>query len=422
MRLPTYNDRVVVIVDAHSSGSFLAPAFLSHGFHAVHVENMTERSPQLVATVVPETFIDTVPYAGELAPVVDRLRAYEVAYVLAGMDSGVALADALAAELGLDSANRPETSAARRDKGRMQEALLSAGVPTGLFAIADTPEQARRVSGEIGGAAVVKPLRSSGTDGVHVCGSSDEAEWAARELLDGRDHYGKANAAVLVQAFFEGDEYMVNSVSAAGEHRVLEIWRSVKRSDDGTRIYDFQELVPSDEPGYGRVCDYTARVLDAVDHRWGPTHTEIIVTDEGPRLVEVAARLAGSISPSAALLATGQNQILSTVRAFIDPEAFLADTPQPLPLRRRCRGVSLISPREGILDGDLDWGRFRRLRSYHGLRQLVARGDRLPRTADLLTRPGGLYLVHASAAVIKDDYEQIRHWEADDLYAPLVTV
>jgi L-amino acid ligase len=201
---------------------------------------------------------------------------------------------------------------------------------------------------------------------------------------------------------------------------VLEIWRSVKRSVEGTRIYDFQDLRSSDDGDYTVVRDYVLRVLDAIDLRWGPTHTEVILTHDGPRLVEVGARLAGSISPSTSLLATGQNQIVSTVRAFLDPEGFLAETPQPLPLRRHCRGVSLISPRTGILARDLDWRRFERLSSFHGLRRLVAEGDRLPRTTDLFSRPGGLYLVHEDADVIERDYHEIRRWEVDDLYAPLV--
>jgi hypothetical protein len=420
VRLPTYNDRVVVIVDAHSSAAFLAPAFLCHGFHAIHVQNLTERSPRLRATVVPETFIETVDYHGDLRPVLDRLAVHDVAYVVAGMDSGVGVADALATALDLEAANPVETSAARRDKGRMQEALVAAGVPAGRFRVVASGREARRAADEIGGAVVVKPLKSSGTDGVLICASPEETESAAGVLLAGRDHYGKTNGAVLVQEYLEGDEFMVNAVSAAGEHRVLEIWRSVKRDVDDSRVYDFQDLLSGDDGDYRVVADYSRRVLDAVDHRWGPSHTEVIVTAEGPRLVEVGARLAGSISPTAVVLATGQNQIVSTVRAFLDPDAFLEETPQPLPLRRHCRGVSLISPRSGVLARDLDWRRFELLPAFHGLRPLVREGDQLPRTADLLSRPGGLYLVHEDADVVEADYEQIRRWEAEALYAPLV--
>ena len=50
----------------------------------------------------------------------------------------------------------------------------------------------------------------------------------------------------------------------------------------------------------------------------------------------------------------------------------------------------------------------------------IFEGDQLARTADLLSRPGGLYLVHEDAELIEADYEQISRWEDEDLYAPLV--
>jgi len=54
-------------------------------------------------------------------------------------------------------------------------------------------------------------------------------------------------------------------------------------------------------------------VLDAVGVRNGCGHTEVIVTAEGPRLLEVGARPAGGGHQMITELATGTNQIRRTV-------------------------------------------------------------------------------------------------------------
>lgn len=53
---------------------------------------------------------------------------------------------------------------------------------------------------------------------------------------------------MLVQESLRRTEYMINSVSAGGEHRITEVWKSVKRDVAGAPVYDYTELV---SPGEG---------------------------------------------------------------------------------------------------------------------------------------------------------------------------
>lgn len=420
MAVSTYNSRVVVVVDGHSSGAFLAPAFLAYGYNSVHVENCLERSEEHLATFSPETFLATFRFEGDLEQLLRQLAQYDVAHVVTGTESGVELADQLGTALGVPTANPAQNSTVRRHKGLMQQAVQKAGLPVADHAVVSSRREAVAWARAHGAwPIVVKPLRSAGTEGVHVCAGEHELSGFTSKLLGAEDLYGHTNTAVLVQEFLHGTEYMINSVSAGGEHRITEIWKSVKRDVAGAPVYDYTELVPPKEGHHAALAEYVRGVLDALHVRWGPAHAEVIVGKDGPRLLEVSPRLMGSIDASATNLATGQSQIVSSVRAYIDPERFLRETPPALDVERTCRGVTLICPRDGILMEELDWSRLKTLASFHSLRARFKKGDRVSRTRDMFTRPGGAYLVHEDPVMVEKDYRRIRDWEGDDFYAAI---
>ncbi|WP_406343425.1 ATP-grasp domain-containing protein [Streptomyces sp. NBC_00648] len=417
MPIQTINDRVAVVVDGHSTGALLAPAFTAYGIGAVHVENRAERSAAHLRTFAPETYEACYAYEGDLAALLAALRPHRVGWVIAGTDSGVALADRLAAALGLPRHNDPATSAARRDKQEMQRALAAAGVPAAWHAAVTTPEEAREVALRHGGAPViVKPLRSGGTDGVLFCADPDETASAAEKLLGSESIYGERNETVLVQEYLRGDEYMVNCVSAAGHHTVLEIWRSVKTVVGTSPVYDYTELLNPRSQESAGVIAYVRDVLTSVGNTWGPSHTEVIATPSGPRLVETAARPQGTADLSAIARATGRNPVTETVHALLDPDLYARGGPPPPP-QRAARGVSFICPRSGRLRRDLDWTPLHTLPSFHSLLAPAPKaGAYIPRTTDLFTRPGAVYLIHEDPKVVERDHATIRGWEGEGFY------
>ncbi|MFD9794366.1 ATP-grasp domain-containing protein [Streptomyces sp. NPDC059070] len=418
MPVRTINERVAVVVDGHSTGALLAPAFTAYGIGAVHVENRAERSEAHLRTFAPETYRACYAYEGDLGALVGALRPHQVGWVVAGTDSGVALADRLAAALGLPGHNDPATSAARRDKLEMQRALARAGVPAAWHEAVTTAEAARTAAARHGGAPVIlKPLRSGGTDGVLLCADPAEAARAAGKLLGSATIYGERNDAVLVQEYLPGDEYMVNCVSARGRHTVLETWRSVKTVVGTSPVYDYTELLAPDDPSARSVAAYVGRALTAVGILWGPSHTEVIVTPDGPRLVETAARPQGTADLSAITRATGRNPLTETVHALLDPDLYAAGGPPPPAPRRAARGVSFICPRGGRLRRDLDWAPVRRLPSFHSLLAPAPRaGEYIAPTTDLFTRPGAVYLIHEDQDTVERDHATIRRWEAEGFY------
>lgn len=67
------------------------------------------------------------------------------------------------------------------------------------------------------------------------------------------------------------------------------------------------------------------QALDALGVRRGPTRAEVVVTPEGPALVEVGTRIAGAPRPAFHTVCAGGDQATLTALAYPDPGRFLAD-------------------------------------------------------------------------------------------------
>ncbi|MGK5730444.1 ATP-grasp domain-containing protein [Streptomyces sp. URMC 124] len=174
-----------------------------------------------------------------------------------------------------------ETVRATRNKHLMRDALRKAGVD---------PTPAREIGGrddvtafaaEHGYPLVVKPVDGSGSAAVTVVRSA--ADVPAR-LPEGY--------RMLAEGFLDGREYSVEALSEKGEHRVVCVTQ--KFTDEATRV-ETGHCVPApvDDGMRAAVDAFVPRVLDALGVTDGPTHTEVIATAGGLRVVETHLRLGG---------------------------------------------------------------------------------------------------------------------------------
>eukprot|EP00953_Heterococcus_sp_UTEX-ZZ885_P025290 13748-Heterococcus_DN1.PRE.3 len=82
---------------------------------------------------------------------------------------------------------------------------------------------------------VIKPLRGCASGDVYLCDSADEAKTALDTII-GTPLYatpGAVNEEVLVQEFLVGQEYVVDTVSCNGVHKVMAVWKYDKRPTNG---------------------------------------------------------------------------------------------------------------------------------------------------------------------------------------------
>jgi biotin carboxylase len=215
--------------------------------------------------------------------------------VIPGAESGVELAEMLGAMLGLKNINDPRFSECRIDKYAMQARLKEVGLPYIPFKKVNTVEQCVEWYKESGfKKVVIKPLKSAGTDGVYVCNTLHELKDAAQHLFSTNDFFAKKNDSILLEKFIEGEEIAINTASNNGEHALESFYEYEKEVLGDAVLYLGTNLVKDLSPEYKDAVNYAFKVLSAFGIQYGCTHTEIKLSEDGPVLVEVVARLMGT--------------------------------------------------------------------------------------------------------------------------------
>ncbi len=398
--------RTVVMVDVYAPTMRLARAFADAGCTVVRVRS-TEEVPEVYRAHGGDDgdglFADTIVHHGDAELTLKAVAAHAPFAVITGGELGVELADQLSEALGLTT-NGTALSAARRDKYVQIETLRAAGLrATRQLRVADA-EQLALWHERIGGRIVVKPVRSAGNDGVAFCDTPTEALAAYRAVAGARNIFSLRNDAVVAQEYLAGTEYVVNTVSRDGRHRATDVWRYTKISANGVRDrISGAVLVPPTAPQWTELVGYARDVLDALQVRHGPAHHEIMLTADGPCLVEVGVRLCGADTAAQALLALGESQVERTVQAYLDPAAFHAQVERPQTVRHHVAMAFLTSPVTGILRGYPLLEQVRALESCHEVQIGIEPGGLLPVTVDDTTEPMMIVFAHPRPEVVDRD-------------------
>lgn len=400
-----------VVVDAYSTGARLAPRFAAAGLPVVHVQSSPRLPDFYMRAFRADDFVENVVHEGDLEATAARLASHNPAFVVVGAEPGVPLADALSERLGLPS-NGSAQSAARRDKNAMTEALRAAGLRTAeALKTAEAAEAVAWAAKRGGAPVVVKPLDSAGTDGVSICKDAAAVEAAFAANLGRPNALHGANEELLVQELLEGTQLFVNSISWEGVHHVSEVWRDNKLRVGANFIYDYEELLPRHGDQQDQVVPYVEAVLDALGIRFGPAHTEVMLTATGPVLVESGARMHGSVPDGIVDRCTPSHQAL-TAEAYLDPRSVPRRAARPYELAAAAYCVMLISQHEGRIVDDAGMREIEALPSFAGTIVMLRPGDQLKKTIDLFSCPGFIYLVDPDPDRLKADYDRIRELDA----------
>ena len=168
---------------------------------------------------------------------------------------------------------------------------------------------------------------SAGTDGVTFCNNAPEIQLAAEKIIGKTNRLGFENNQILAQTFLFGKAYVVNTVSYAGRHLVTDICCCHKKPVKGAGfVHDCEELLPAEGPIQQELKRYVFAALDALQVEHGPGHFEIMMTPDGPRIVEMDAKIQGGVNPYAQKFCLGKTQLEMTALMIADPDRFLKIT------------------------------------------------------------------------------------------------
>ncbi|MBR2282425.1 MAG: hypothetical protein IJ863_07390, partial [Spirochaetales bacterium] len=237
-----------------------------------------------------------------------------------------------------------------------------------------------------------------------------------RALIGKRAIFGEINEAVLVQERIRGTEYIVNTVSSNGFHRMTTMLRYKKKATaEGGNIYDVIEGLTSIEPGMHDLVGYALKVADAIGIRYGAIHGEYMIDEKGPVLIEVNCRPMGMSMPEEYLdLAFGQHETDTILDAYLEPDKFRRDALKPYRPKRKMALKLFMVPNDMDVENHPLWLIAKQLRSTYKV-ATAGENDRqfYRKTNDLDSAGGCIYLIHDSEDVVNSDIRLLQLIERD---------
>lgn len=403
-------NRPIVIVDPLSSGIELAPAFKARGIPAIAVTLKPLDWNGFGSKIRLSDFVEIIPDQENL---VEVLRKFDPLAVLPGTEEGVPLAEALARALTPQFANDSTKAQNRLHKALMQKALEEAGVPSLKTLNTDSEAEVDswiKSNGLLNSPLIIKPPISAGSDKVfHIPVGGDWRGPFKRVLTEPSQITGEKNETAVVQEQAVGTEFAVGTVSANGKHYLAHLIKYNKTTaNDRKTVYDYVEFVPFSEEAHGELFEYTKKALDALGIRWGAAHNEIMLTKDGPRLIETGARMCGGPVVGFARVASGSSQADKLVEIFADGDV----TTKEYSFKKTVMPVFLNSPANGKISNAEAFAEVSKLPTFLNENIWFKNGDMVPQTVDYLTAIGIVALAGDRQQAISD-YEKIRKMESE---------
>lgn len=254
-----------------------------------------------IARLADELYLFNVNDSTRLENMIDFIQAREpVDYIYhVGLEEHMLQTYRIAEKYGC-ALNSSESIQVLNDKYRMRLLLKEHGISTVRFTYVEDLHAVPEVAEDFGFPLVIKPAQLSGSRGVSLCRNQvDLRQWL--DLMKAYDY----PSGFLIEEYLEGPEVSVETLSVAGQHYVIGITDKMKTPPP--LFVELGHVHPSQLPSDAQAAirEQVVRFLTVANYQYGPAHTELILTKEGPKIVESQARLGGDRIPTLVLLATG---------------------------------------------------------------------------------------------------------------------
>jgi biotin carboxylase len=301
------------------------------------------------------------------AQAVEFARRFPIDAVVPVDEDTAVVAAYVAKALGLRT-NSVESALAAKHKHQMRRLLRDAGERVPRFWTFSLDEDAGSVAKRVEYPCVIKPVFLSTSRGVMRADDPEQFQAATKRLAallerpDLKKRGGAAAREALVERFIPGFEVAVEGLLSEGKFRALAIFDKPDPLD-GPFFEETIYLTPSrlSKTVQGEVIAATAAATRAIGLSNAPIHAELRVNDEGPWVIEVAARAIGGLCSRALRFTNGasleelivRHALGEDVSRFHREEQAAAVMMMPIPkagILREVRGMESAREVVGIED------------------------------------------------------------------------
>lgn len=219
---------------------------------------------------------------------------------------------AVVKELGLIGID-VDTALKATNKAEMRAALQACGVPIPKFFKVSNEEEYEEAVKQFSVPFIVKPADSSGSRGIFEVVDITNQK-VIKEAYDYCKPFSRVGD-IVVEEYMSGPEVSVETLSIDGVCHVIQI--TDKMTTGAPHYVEMGHSQPTRhrKKVVERIAEVTKAANKAIGITNGPSHTEIIVTSEGPKIVELGARLGGdNIATHLVPLSTGVNMVECCIR------------------------------------------------------------------------------------------------------------
>jgi biotin carboxylase len=212
---------------------------------------------------------------------------------------------------------------------KVRERLDLFGLRQPKHLLATSSAELKAAVEQLGLPVLIKPVDGYGSQNIIVLESPEDLEpWISplERILPSHADYGlgvKANDRLLVERYMKGDFLGCDTFTINGQHTLLGVNEKLMFPPPSFAIKGGC-FWPND-PRRDALEAYIFPILDAVGFDLGATHIELMMTDEGPQLIEINPRLVGAKIPRLMGFSMNRSLHLDLINLHLgtwSPEAF----------------------------------------------------------------------------------------------------
>lgn len=199
------------------------------------------------------------------------------------------------------------------NKGEMRKVLKGNNIPIPFFCTVSSLSEFLVEAPKFKLPFIVKPTDSSGSRGVTLVKSLDDLE----------EVYSYANkisrtSQVIIEEYLIGPEFSIEAISYKGKTNIIAI--TEKETSGAPYFVEMGHMIPAriSEQKKKEISKIVKGTIKALKIDDGPSHCEVIYTNNGPKIVEIGARLGGdNITTHLVPLATGYDIVKETINIAV---------------------------------------------------------------------------------------------------------
>lgn len=193
--------------------------------------------------------------------------------------------------------NDSENIDAFRDKLEMSKLFKDNNIPSANTKVISKDDDINYVSFP----CIVKPSKNAGSFGVVKVNNTNDLLNAIK-IIRNNDvefpHKFPLNSSILCQEILEGPEISVEVIASKGRYSLITCTQKITTS--GEYFAEVGHIVPApiDKLENQHVVDTVFSAMRVLGFSNGVAHAELILSDDGPKIIEIGARLPGDFIPN----------------------------------------------------------------------------------------------------------------------------